>query len=349
MNRYINTAICVILLVIAGCGSGSGNSGATAGGGTRAAVIPTSTSENCIGWLTGDPSEISAISTIGGAWTRPHAGPFVWGYIETSNDTYSYDRTDEAVTAAQNANVAILGTIWPFASWDQSSCRASDDCNVSTNDQFYPHEIGDEIPISRCAPCSYDDYQEFLGNLVERYDGDSTSDMSGLTIPVKYWEILNEPSMGSDELTFYKGTKAQYVEILQKSYETIKSVCSDCVVVQGGTSGNSATAIAYWGDIFDLGGGDFFDIANIHYINSGDLATLNVSDFESLLDSKGLDKPIWVTEAEFSSEDEVTAAVQGALAAGATKVFFTQFDIGGGYSYEGTYSAVYDGISSECP
>lgn len=309
--------------------------------------IPSSILSNCIGFLTGAPDEISLINTIGGAWTRPHSGPFVWGYIETSNGTYDFDETDEAITAAQNNNVAILGTIWPFAEWDQESCHGNE-CEVSTEDQFYPEFDGDAIPPSRCAPCSTDDYKEFLTSLVERYDGDGTSDMSGLTLPVKYWEILNEPEMDSTELTFYKGTRAQYVEILTASYEAIKAACSDCSVVQGGAAGAAEDDLDYWGDIFDLGGGDYFDIANIHCINCDDMTSLNVTAFSNLMDEKGVDKPIWVTEAQFEEESEVVSATQGALAAGASKIFFTTFDIGEDGPPSGEYSDVYDGITDYC-
>lgn len=336
----------VVLSFIAGCSS-SNSSGDDDDDDTPLS-IPSSILSNCIGFLTGAPDEISLINTIGGGWTRPHSGPFVWGYIETSDGTYDFEETDEVITIAQNNNVAILGTIWPFAEWDQESCHGSE-CEVSAEDQFYPGEDGKGgIPPSRCAPCGTDDYKEFLTSLVERYDGDRTGDMSGLTLPVKYWEILNEPEMDSTELTFYKGTKAEYVEILTASYEAIKAACSDCSVVQGGAAGAAEDNLDYWGDIFDLGGGDYFDIANIHYINSGDLSSLNVTAFSNLMNEKGVDKPIWVTEAEFGDESEVESATEGALTAGASKIFFTSFEIGGTGPPSGEYSDIYDGITDYC-
>ena len=35
-------------------------------------------------------------------------------------------------------------------------------------------------------PCSMDDYKNFLIKLVDRYDGDGSNDMPGLTKPIKY-------------------------------------------------------------------------------------------------------------------------------------------------------------------
>ncbi|MFQ5888099.1 MAG: hypothetical protein ACE5HY_05330, partial [Candidatus Hydrothermarchaeales archaeon] len=185
--------------------------------------------------------------------------------------------------------------------------------------------------------------------LDDRYEGDGIDDMLGLEIPVLYWEILNEPEMNSPDLTFYKGTQEEYVEILRISYGTIKEVCPECQVVQGGAAGSGAT-ITYWSTIFDLGGGDYFDIANIHFISHGDQSTLNVKEFKSLMDEKGINKPIWVTEAEFESEDQVADSVEGALAAGASKIFFTRFEIGrGGPPMLGQYSKVYVSLLAKCP
>ena len=266
--------ITVLILVFAvGC-SGSSN-GEGDGGGTTAVSIPDGVLQNCMGFLVGGTDEISVISTVGGAWTRPHPGPFTWGWIETSDDDYNYTESDKYVVAAQDSNVAILGTLWPYADWDQTSCHATE-CQVTSADQFYPRDIGDGIPTYRCAPCSVDSYKEFLTNLVERYDGDGTDDMADLTIPIKYWEVLNEPSMDSDDLKFFIGTQAEYEEILRESYNTIKAACSDCMVLHGGASGIANATLDYWSGLFDLGIGEYFDVGNIHYINSGDVDNLNV-------------------------------------------------------------------------
>jgi len=54
-----------------------------------------------------------------------------------------------------------------------------------------------------------------------------------------------------------------------------------------------------------------------------------------------------VTEAQYNSEDEVEASVEGALKAGASKIFFTQFEIGY-FGQTGKYSKVYDNIVLKC-
>ena len=181
---------------------------------------------------------------------------------------------------------------------------------------------------------------------MERYDGDGIDDMPNLIIPIRYYEILNEPEMKEPDLTFYKGTEKGYVEILKASNEAIKSACPDCKTVQGGAAGIIPYMLDYWKKVFELGGADYFDIANIHYINSGDLNTLNIKDFKKLMQEKDIDKPIWVTEAEYDSEEDVEISFKGALNAGASKIFFTRFKIGHKKdpSILNHYSKVYDKV-----
>lgn len=305
-----------------------------------------------MGFLIGGPEETKVIESTPGAWTRPHAGPFAWEWIEAEKGEFNFDVTDWWLENTQIRGISILGTIWPYAGWDQESCHRTE-CEVSERDQFYPEiklKQAKGIPKSRCAPCNMDDYKNFITMLVERYDGDGIGDMPNLQIPIKYWEILNEPSMQEEDLTFYKGTKEEYVQILKASHEAIKATCPDCEVVQAGAAGIDAKVLGYWSGIFSMGGADYFDIANIHFINFGDVGTLNVKKFKELLDRHGIDKPIWVTEAEYNSEGEILPSVKGAITAGASKIFFTRFYVGAKAPSKeaGQYTKVYDSVPEIC-
>jgi len=286
-------------------------------------------SGSCFGHLVGAVEEISSVRSWGSTWIRPHPGPFTWQWIEPVKGEFDWSLTDSWVKEAQENDISILGTIWPYADWDQISCH-SFSCEVSPTDEFYPQNSSsyfekDEnhfyIPKSRCVPCDFDDYKEFLTRLVERYDGDGNNDMPDLVKPVLHWEILNEPEMDSETLTFFMGSVEEYVQILQASYEAIKTACSDCQVLHGGGAGLEFRTLSYWESIFDIGGGNYFDIANIHYLVGWDGTSFNVKDFKELLDHKGLNKPIWVTEARFSSESDMLSSIKGAMDAGASKIF----------------------------
>lgn len=315
--------------------------------------IPDSVLDNCVGFLTGGGGqmEMELIKSAGGGWSRPHPGAFTWGIIEPSRGRYDFNPTDAHVRMAQEENIATLATVWPFADWDQGNRR---ECEVGRRDQFHPDaphirdgpEYG--IPKYRCAPSDDTAYKAFLTMLVERYDGDGVDDMPGLTLPVKHWEILNEPEMDSPDLTFYKGGRKEYVELLKLSYEAVKSACSDCVVVQGGAAGSRET-LDYWGEVFDLGGGSFFDVANIHFIGEWDVGTLNVKDYGKLMRDKGIDKPIWVTEAQLMSDSEAQRAFEGAINAGASKVFFVSYEFGEMRPPRpGRYSKILRGLQDKC-
>ena len=299
--------------------------------------------KNRIGFLIGSENAMTFISYLGGGWARPHPGPFAWDYIESEKGRFDFNFTDRFVKSAQENNIAILGTIWPFAEWDQKTCHGKE-VMITEKDVFYPKHRFRGIPVSRGMPCNIEDYKNFLTKLIERYDGDGIDDMPGLKMPVRYWEVLNEPEMQEEFLTFFKGTYEDYVEILKISYKTIKSACKECLVVQGGAAGSQKTKI-FWDKVLDLGGGDYFDIANVHFINHGDLKTLNVKEFKKLLDKKGVQKSIWVTEAQFKKESDILSAVDGAIKAGAEKIFFTQFKVGQfGMPKSGDYSKVYNKV-----
>jgi len=284
---------------------------------------------SCFGKLVGSYEEISSVRSLGSEWIRPHPGPYTWQWIESSTGKFDWSLTDKWAKEAQKHDISILGTIWPYADWDQISCHSSS-CEVNESDEFYPKELSESyimnnkqhsIPKYRCVPCNFDDYKNFLTRLVERYDGDGNDDMPGLSKPILYWEILNEPEMESNNLTFFMGSQEEYLQILQVSYEAIKAACPDCKVLHGGGAGMMHVTLSYWEYIFDLGGGEYFDIANIHFLGAGDGANLNVKDFKNLLDQKGLIKPIWVTEAQFPSKNDMLSSIKGAMEAGATKIF----------------------------
>jgi hypothetical protein len=302
------------------------------------------TVSNCIGFVIGDPREIYSVRMIGAGWIRPHPGPFSWGWIEKTEGQYDYSSTDEWVKAAQDKDIGILATLWPYADWDQRVCQ-KESCKVAETDMFYPRAKGaslEGIPRSRCMPCNLEGYREFVGRLVERYDGDGVDDMPGLTQPIRYWEVGNEPALRSDELTFFKGTPKEYTDILNVTYDSVKNACPDCQVVQGGMEGIDPKFTSYWDQVYKAGGGEYFDVGNIHYINNGDLANLNVAKYRELLEKNSLKKTIWVTEAEYSSDSQVDASVDGAFKAGASKVFFTRFKVGDrGPPRPGIFSPVY--------
>ena len=116
---------------------------------------------------------------MGIRWDRPHPGPFIWGRIERERGRYDWREVDRYVQEAQRYGFATVATIWPFASWDQANWGEEGPSGV-----VFEKELG----RSRRKPYDMDAYKAFVCALVERYDGDGSSDMPGLKFPIKYWQ-----------------------------------------------------------------------------------------------------------------------------------------------------------------
>jgi hypothetical protein len=220
-----------------------------------------------------------------GQWVRPHPGPFVWNHIEKEKGKFTWEEVDKYVVYAQEHNQTILATIWPHANWEQKSCKRK-----KARSPF-----GKKFTKYLSKPCSMDDYKNFLLQLVDRYDGDGVNDMPGLTKPIKYWDIMNEPEFKM----FFKGSKEDFVEIFNFSSKIIKGKQKEAVIVMAGAAGMFPENKKFWKYALPKIK-DNFDIANIHHISTPDGKCdkeLWVDEFAALLKSVDVDKPIWLTEA----------------------------------------------------
>ncbi|WP_440933244.1 endo-1,4-beta-xylanase [Candidatus Pelagibacter sp.] len=218
-------------------------------------------------------------------WVRPHPGPFIWNHIEKEKGNFTWEDADQYVVYAQEHNQTILATIWPHANWEQKSCKRK-----KARSPF-----GKRFTKYLSKPCSMDDYKNFLVKLVDRYDGDGLNDMPGLTKPIKYWDVMNEPEFKM----FFKGSKEDFIEIFNFSSKVIKEKQPDAVIVMAGAAGMFPESKKYWKVVLPKIK-DNFDIANIHHISGPDGQCdkqLWVDEFADLLKSVNIDKPIWLTEA----------------------------------------------------
>jgi hypothetical protein len=240
------------------------------------------------------PDDFKDMTDLGIFWQRPHPGPFIWGEIETSPGIFNWERCDKEVENSQRYGVNIVATIWPFADWDQSTCHSK----ISDSGSLIFNELG----RYRQKPCDMNAYENFITKLVERYDADGIDDMPGLLVPIKYWEVSNEPSMQEDWLVFFVGPAVDYFDILNSTYNSIKNADESSMVLKGGMAGVMKDMTDFWDEIFDLGGSNYFDIGNIHSINS-DSDAVNAPEYKQYLETKEINKSFWVTEVELVSKD----------------------------------------------
>ena len=218
-------------------------------------------------------------------WVRPHPGPFVWNKIEREQGNFSWQEADEYVVYAQDHNQTILATIWPYANWEQKSCKRK-----KARSPFGKH-----FSKYLSKPCSMENYKTFLLALVDRYDGDGNNDMPGLTKPVLHWEIMNEPEFKM----FFSGEEDEFVEIFIASSKLIKAKQKDAVIIMAGAAGMHPDSKRFWSSALPKIE-NHFDIANMHHITGPDGRCdkeMWVDEFTELLNKKNINKPIWVTEA----------------------------------------------------
>lgn len=239
-------------------------------------------------------------NTSGTYWQRQF--DLYWEDAEPKKGQIDWDPIDQHIKETNQAEIYLVATVKPYANWDQDSCHG-EEYRSDYKSMVNPEAEGDNIKVGK--PCDMNAYTNFLSQAVERYDGDGLNDMPGLTIPLKYWEIMNEPSMqgGStggmgEELKFFVGSSQDYLEILTNSYQAIKGADSEAQVVQGGMAGMQQDFVDFWDPILKAGGGQYFDIANNHSISTDNRRhDLYVTRFKQYLKKYNLDdKPIWITE-----------------------------------------------------
>ena len=304
--------------------------------------IPFSILNNKFGFLSGGPESNDFITSVGASWLRPHPGPFLWEAMQEKNTAQiNFNKTDKLVKETGKAELAVLATLWPFANWDQKMSTASRKCAVSENDEFLAKNDkkgrGDYLSEYRCAPANWGAYENWVRQVVERYDGDGQGDMAGLTMPIKYWEVMNEPDLPVSEdgrLVFWLDTPENYAKLLTNTYTVIKEADSTANVVIAGAAGGDDQFLNFYRKVLNdpqaLGS---FDIANIHCISNDSYDSFNVEPYKKMLAEFGIEKPIWVTEAEAivtsdasQNATQTWKSTQKALELGAEKIFFTRYE-----------------------
>ncbi len=219
------------------------------------------------------------------SWVRPHPGPFVWDFIEPNENDFFWEDADEYVRYSEKHNQNIVATIWPYATWDQKTCKRK-----KSKSPFGKH-----FPRYLNKPCSMEKYYNFISLLIDRYDGDGINDMPGLTKSIIHWEVMNEPEFKM----FFRGNEEDFVEIFIGTSKIIKNKQKNSIILMAGAASMFPESKKFWSSVLPKIH-NHFDIANIHHITGPDGSCdkeMWVDEFSDLLKQKNINKPIWVTEA----------------------------------------------------
>lgn len=239
---------------------------------------------------------------IGVRWDRPALYVF-WLKVQIDLNRQEYNWSDYDLQFGRlpedmhiMANIAIVPTSLLLDRRPPGAASLSDEQLAQQREQARQY-----VQEYSYLPSDEESYIDFVRACVERYDGDGIDDMPGLTNPIKYWQLDNEPPRGLQD----------YAEFLMITYQAVKDADPEAKVIIGGTTGMPPASDYlnnfnqnYLPTLEELTGfeGQYFDIFDIHWYGnaSGDYRGLGeVYDYIDVkLDALGLSPPegYWITE-----------------------------------------------------
>lgn len=247
-------------------------------GGLQTSVRPQETASvtfNCMDASESDRAAVLAeLGAAGVTWARINVD---WPGLEPSRGVYSpatLASLDDCIAKAQSNGIKPLLIVGRTPAWARSGAAT-----------FSP-------------PTNPQDYADALAYLASRYRGE-----------VGAWEIWNE----ENTRFFWQGNVAQYVQLLQASYLSVKKADPSALVVFGGTYGNDADWVRA---SYAAGAKGYFDVMATHPYPGGpnDLKVANAlqsaAAVHQVMVANGDAKPIWFTESGWSSPNSVSQAQQ---------------------------------------
>jgi hypothetical protein len=185
-----------------------------------------------------------------------------WDAIEHPLGQYDWSLVDEMLRESQSRNLHVLGLL----GYDNAAQTAG------VVDYGIPN-----IGL----------WKNFVAHTVARYKGQ-----------VHAWEVWNEP----DVPYFWKGSVADYVNLLRETYTTIKSIDPTATVMNGGCSN---LTLAWFNDFLARGGAQYADVLAFHpyasrsVIDGGNYRGIDLAHLKEIQQRTG--KPWWFTEIGWSS------------------------------------------------
>jgi hypothetical protein len=250
-------------------------------------------------------------------WVRAQVN---WRSIEpedVSPAQYDWGAADQALGAAyyQHGSYQMIATIHAAPDWAAPGNRA-------------PLYAG-RLP----------DFAEFVGALVERFDGDGVADAPGSPV-VSYWEFYNEPDANDDYFEAGWGNYGQqYASLLATAYAAVKAANPNAQVVFGGIAHdwfedqNGPFVREFLDDVLAAGGGNYFDVMNFHayphfafnWATQGPGLLEKTDAIRDILTTYGVgDKPMMITEAGWHSNNPPNSPSSPEIQARYVVELFTQ-------------------------
>jgi GH35 family endo-1,4-beta-xylanase len=221
--------------------------------------------------------------------------PLRWDQLQPARDRWIFNRADVAINQLPN-DIEVIIVLTGVPEW----AKATDDTSG------YPFQ-------------SLADWGNFVDVVVKRYKN-----------RVRHWEIWDAPN--TDSFGPHPTARA-YFDVLKSSYEAIKAIDSKCLVLLGGMDANGiatgpfsrAKTENFLVDLYEAGGGSYFDACNIHpYVQPLDGAPrvleLAQDTIKVMAKYGDADKPLYLTEVGIAGADEDTQAAQAQMLSDTFKV-----------------------------
>jgi len=223
-------------------------------------------------------AELDDLVSVGVGWVRVDID---WSEIQPiDGEHFNWSNIDRIVAATTARDMKVVATLGYTPRWARlEGCYSS-----------------------KCAPGDFTDFARFVEAAVKRYSEKG----------IGYWEIWNEPNI----VKFWQPRPdiADYVHLLEVSYEVIKRIDPDAVVISGGlapsaTSNGNIAPLEFIAAVYAKGGGAYFDALGFHPYTFpappsytrvwnawSQMSSTNPSLRSIMVKYGDADKKIWLTE-----------------------------------------------------
>jgi polysaccharide biosynthesis protein PslG len=211
---------------------------------------------------------------------------FDWAVIEPERGAYDLTAYDALMEGAARRGVEVLPVLFNPPAFRSAQPR------TGAARGTYP-------------PRRYADMGEFAGMLVRRYGpgGSFWLERPELeALPLRAWQVWNEPSLPA---FWPEGPQArEYARLLAATAEGIRAADPEALVVTAGLpeTDNGVPFERFVAGLYRAGADEAFDVLAIHpYARSAEDTIRAVARARKIMDRRGDDSPLWVTEIGWAS------------------------------------------------
>jgi len=196
---------------------------------------------------------------------------FGWDAIEAEKDRYDWLFWDEFVRmAVDDYGITLIPYICYTPQWN----------STGANDTLFFWDY---------PPKDFDEFGEFMGDIVSRYKN-----------RIKSWEIWNEPDIS----IYWRGSVAEYANLVKIGSEAVKKADPEATVVLGGIAYNPEFIKSLFKD---HGISQYVEVVNCHnYFETWHPYPVErivdyIDDVHHVVEAYGDDQMIWMAEVGYST------------------------------------------------